>query len=100
MLKTGQNEGMEAEEAESFVNHLMKTYDKNNDGRFDYAGMDNYFKYILIGHSFDHMQALDGNSFYVEGNDYIKSQKVTFAHLCPHPFLVNMCFLDNHTAFI
>ncbi len=50
MLKTGQNEGMEAEEAETFVNHLMKTYDKNNDGRFDYAGMDYYFQYILIGH--------------------------------------------------
>ena len=38
-LKTGQNEAMDATEAETFVNHLMKTYDKNHDGRFDYAGM-------------------------------------------------------------
>ena len=37
-LNDGKNNAMSTEDAEKLIKYLLKTYDKNHDGRFDYAG--------------------------------------------------------------
>ncbi len=39
---------MSTEDAEKLIKYLLKTYDKNHDGRFDYAGWLKYDLYLTL----------------------------------------------------